>query len=167
MTRPPDFRDPEVLADLRRRVELERTRPTSPEKIEAVYAWKAPEFIGAWKCRTCGQLVPIQESDMANLAMWNRELRKRNEEPIDTARIVFCDACRTEHRKSAPGRRTEEVARLAEVIRTLKGAADPDREMATIRTLRDLGHPDVDGLLSELRERAGAKATKKARTGSV
>lgn len=154
--------DLEVAYDLALRARTERDRRPAEQatSINGV-GWKRPEFVGAWHCRTCNELVPIQEADMEHVAIWNRRLRARGEEPIDTSRIVFCDPCREKHREAAPEKRRTEVMRMSEVIRELKSSPDPDRELATIRTLRDLGHPDVDGLLSALRERAGAKTKTK------
>ena len=144
--------DPEVLADLRLR---ERTAAERSAASPALYAWKPPVFVGAWKCRTCEVLVPITTEDLERLAMWNRVLRSRKQEPIDHNRIVFCDACRDSLKAKAGDRRSEEARITGELVRELKAATNPDSERATANRLRDLGHPDVDGLLGALRERAG------------
>lgn len=154
--------DPEVLADLRLRESTERDR--APANA-AIYDWRRPQFCGAWPCRTCSTLVPVQASDLENVAMWNRILKARGEEPIEVERVMFCDDCRALHKDRGAGKRREQNERLAEEIRKLKAAPDPDRERATINTLRDLGHPDVDGLLHELRERAGSTSKAKASRG--
>lgn len=143
--------DPEVIADLQLREQTARARPRNEAKTEALYTWAPPEIVAKWKCRTCGALaVPISADDLEFAAVWNRKLRSRGEAPLDPDRIVFCDACRDKHRASGEHRRAEERERIAEEIRKLKNADDPTLEAATIKTLRELGHPDVDGLVQSL-----------------
>jgi hypothetical protein len=159
--------DPEVLADIAKRDRIAASRdPMAFEPaLRAAVAKIRPVFVGAWKCRTCNALVPVQEQDLENLASCNDALRRRGEEPLDHNRIMFCDSCREAHKLDAARRRRREVERLAEVIRALKSAADPDSERALIHQLRELNHPDVDGLLNALRERANkpAKSAPKGR----
>lgn len=158
--------DPEVLADLQLREHTERTRRTKP--VDAIYAYKPPEFVGAWRCRRCGVLVEIQASDLENLAMWNRVLKARGEAPIDNTKIALCDECKAVEDDRRSDGRKEQAGIVNDLIRSLKATDDIDGIDARAQTkrLRELGHPDVDGLLHELRERAGARAAKRARVSA-
>jgi len=167
MTRMPPL-DPEVLADQYRRELIARDAHREESPAKNPLAKSRPVYVGAWKCRKCDALVPIQESDMDFLATWNDVLRARGEAPIDPHSVMFCDACRTKYKSRdfqldrARGNR-DRTERLAEAIRRIKGAANPDGEHETIRALRELGHPDVDGLLSLLREKAANTKSKPTR----
>ncbi len=99
--------DPEVIADLKFRAYTERDR----SRGGADYDWKQPETIGAWKCRVpaCGVLVGVTQDAMERVAMFNRELHRRGEAPLDINAIVYCDRCRDEFKRTAADRRRGQV----------------------------------------------------------
>lgn len=155
--------DPEVVADLQLRARTARERPRTEAQVDKVLAWQPPEIVGQWRCRTCGsKFMPITADALEYARMWNRILQRRGEAPLDPERIVFCDDCRELHRSHGADKRRDEVDRMAEEVRKLKNAADPTSEQATIRTLRELGHPDVDGLVHSLTAKAAGRLEKSA-----
>lgn len=155
--------DPEVVADLALRA---RTEHDSSRTRTANYAWSRPQIVAAWKCRRpgCNELVGVTEEAMHTIEVWSRELARRGEQPIDTARIVFCDACEVKLREALPDKRRAEVDRMAHVIRQLvagdtqiqirdhEGQRFVD-ERAALKQLASWGHPDVSGLEQSLATR--------------
>ncbi|MBA2718912.1 MAG: hypothetical protein H0U52_06695 [Chloroflexi bacterium] len=149
--------DPEVVADLQLRARTERDR----SRFQGEPRWAPPRFVAAWKCRTCGVLVDVTVDALERLAVFNSILRRRNEAPLDHNAIVFCDDCLPQFKAFAADHARGKTDRLAEEIRKLKNSGDPVSEHAVIKTLRDLGHPDVGGLLACLAAKGPTKKTRK------
>lgn len=154
--------DDEVLADLALRdaTELDTTR-TRP----AIYSWDKPKFVTLWRCRVpgCGEFVPTTQDAIDELAVFNRELVRRGEQPIDEHQVMYCDSCRLRLKASAPARRHGQVERMADAIRKLKASQDPLTERELVAQIRKWGHPDVDGLVTTLAAKNAASRNKKGR----
>jgi len=135
----------------------------------ADYQWSKPVYVTSWPCRgRCGALVPITQDAIDRAEIFDRRLAEvgdenGNREPIDRARIVFCDACRDAGRKMAPENKRRHVDAMALLIRELRGgttnpdppgpAPSPAREAEIIQKLRAMKHPDVDALVQTIREK--------------
>ncbi len=158
-----DDEDPEVRADAQLRASsmFDRTRTGEPN-----YAWQPPAVIGAWKCRTpaCKRFCDVTEDTFSAMAMWNRELARRGDAPLEINATLWCDSCRAEMRRTAPDRRRGQVDRMAKVIKQLKDgktAIDVPGEKgnelvnveAAYKLLEKWGHPDVAGLRQCLAEK--------------
>jgi hypothetical protein len=147
--------DPEVVADLQLRARTERERTGNREA-----RWTAPVFVSEWSCRSCRELVPVTAEAVENWKMFCRMLAARNEAPIRTGEIVFCDRCRAEFRRTAPDRRRGQVDRMRPVIVRLKRSSNPEEERELIKQLEAYGHPDVTGLVAAIRARIESKGTR-------
>jgi len=147
--------DPEVIADLKLRAATEhdrsRSRPTS-------YAWTPPKIVGAWHCKNprCRVLVDVTEETMERFCMFNAHLRRRGEDPLEPSKILYCDSCIVEYKRTAPDRRRGQMDRVAVAIRQLKESGDSSRERDLIAQLEEWGHPDVTGLVQAITERRAA-----------
>lgn len=146
--------DPEVLADLRFRDESERD---SSRQRTARYDWRPAEDepVELWRCRNpkCSRKAMAYREHVDSAAMFDGQLASRDETPLDRSKILYCESCIVEFKRTAPDRRRGQVERMAVVIRKLKESSDPERERAHIEQLREWGHPDVDGLIKCLVEK--------------
>lgn len=152
--------DPEVLADQRARSRYGGADRGVPDDYEPGTR-RPPAIVAGWACRAgCGRFVPVDDVAIAALASSNATLRKRGEPELGVHEIVFCAACKhraAPDRGEAKRRSTDETARLIAELKTL---VDNDlRERSIVARLRDLKHPDVDGLLRAVRDARAAKNT--------
>lgn len=166
MTRSEHEPDPEVLEDLRLRDASERdptrTRPTPA----LIGTWQPDPMAGMWACRglnaanPCPQrtMVPVTAADIERLLIFNAELRRLGQDPIDSGTVVRCEPCRRgiAHQRSL--KLWDRVDAVADHIRQLKASPDPRREREIIKQLEAWGHPDVAGLLQVLSDRAKGKS---------
>lgn len=158
--------DPEVLADLRLRARTERERPAVPP---SALKWSPSPTIAKVPCRArCGNVTDWTEDAEDRFRIFNRELERRNEAPLDKTRIVFCLKCQEIGAKMAAERNRKHIDALAEVIKRIKASSNPEEEREDIEKLKKLNHPDVQGLLQAIRARLDAKgASRKLRKDSL
>ncbi len=155
--------DPEVVADLQLRASTERDTSRSGA---AAYDWKRPDVIGQWKCRAqCGRFCDVTQDTMEAMAMWNRELKRRLEAPLDINAILWCEPCSVEMRRLSSERRRAKVERMASVIKQIKDDAPNIRyrdkhgdhsvtRAQAFEVLKEMGHPDVAGFQQALSEKS-------------
>lgn len=165
-----DELDPEVIADLRLRASTERDTSRAKEAP----TWTPAKIFGQWCCRTpgCGAMVDVTEDCFERWSIFNRELRRRGEDPLDPKLIVYCDRCEGLFRAASADKRRKEVDRMAEVIRQLKDGAETldvtwNGQRHTLskteayEKLQKWGHPDAHGLKQAIEEKASSgKRTK-------
>lgn len=149
--------DPEVIADLKLRAHTEYDRTRSRP---AAYVWNPPKIVGAWKCRNaaCKAIVDVPDDAMEQFCMFNAELRRRDEDPLDHSKILYCSDCLAEYKATASQRRRGQVDRMAVAIKQLKESGDATRERDLIAQLEQWGHPDVEGLVKAITERRVAES---------
>lgn len=160
--------DPEVRADLELRDSTARDRPRkSYEQVK----WSPPVIVGQVPCRgRCGAVVDWPEDAEHSFQVFNGQLERTNQAPLDKTRIVFCEKCRAYGATLAADNNRKHVDKLAEVIRELRGgtthpeapgpAPHPDRERELLEQLRKLHHPDpvaFEIALREARQRSNSK----------
>jgi hypothetical protein len=158
-----DEDDPEVLADYRARMYPTRSASTVDHAT-----WKPAPAIGEWPCRVKNCRVPVEITQDAvdHLAMFNRILVGRGEEPIDKSEVMICPA--HVHLLKARGaqRRAEQRERCAVAVRAMKQSRNPRNETALIAELNKCDHPDVQGLIDSIEARlqsgGGSKRNKAA-----
>lgn len=155
-----DDEDPEVIADLQLRAS---SQYDSTRTRTANYGWTKPTEVEFWPCRmgSCSNMVGVTEETLHALDVHNRRLKSKLEAPINTEQCVFCDECKARGRAMAADRNRKHVDGLAMLIRELKGepAPKPERERVLIEQIRHMHHPDVDALVTAIRERrAGPKS---------
>jgi hypothetical protein len=143
-----DDDDPEVRADLELRAETLRERG----RVARVPSWSAPVICARWPCRSCGVLVDVTGDAVEAYLRFNEMLKRRNEQTLDTARIVFCDSCRVAWRKRAGERARAAVEKMRELIQRLKRSSKPEQERALILQLEQLGHGDTESLVAAIRD---------------
>lgn len=165
MSRAP-LTDPEILADARARARFGGAhRDEGASYAPAVV--RPPAIVAGWACRArCGRFVPVDDAAVSALASNNATLRRRGEPELGEHEIVFCPSCKhraAPDRADALRRRVDETAKLIAELKTL---VDNDlRERGILARLRDLGHPDVDGLRKAIADgRASKTTTTKRRT---
>lgn len=158
--------DPEVIADARARARYGGADRPVPESYGPATR-KPRAIVAGWACRArCGRFVPVDDAAIDALESNNATLRRRGEPELGVHEIVFCPSCKARaapDRAASLRRRVDEQAAL---IRELKTLIDNDlRERSIVARLRDLGHPDVDGLRKAIAEsRATKNTTTKRRT---
>jgi hypothetical protein len=166
--------DPEVLADLRLRAATER----DPTRSREMPKWTPPRFIGKVPCRgRCGALIDWPEDAEEQFAMFNRELARRMEAPLDKTRIDFCAACRKIGVTNTANNNRKGVDAVAVLIREYRGgttspvppgpAPTEKRQREILDQLKKLHHPDVEGLEKAVREARDGKTGKKRATGAL
>lgn len=158
--------DPEVIADLQLRAAsvYDRTR-TGREAT-----WSAPDIVTEWPCRMQNCRVPVEvtQEPIDQLAMFNRELERRGEDPIRTNEVMICDS----HRKLLAWKRSDSAAkkreRMSDNIRRIKASMKPRNEHDIIAELNRDGHPDVPALLEAIETRQKlAGSSKRERKASI
>jgi hypothetical protein len=158
--------DPEILADQHRRARYGGADRGVPDDYPPGRA-RPPAIVAGWACRAgCGRFVPVDDAAVAARDSANGQLRRRGEPELGVHEIMFCPACKhraAPDRADALRRRVDETAKLIAELKTL---VDNDlRERSLVARLRDLGHPDVDGLRKAIAEsRAAKNPTQKRRT---
>jgi hypothetical protein len=154
MTRDP-ITDPEVIADLRLRAASERSRGNGDPTL----SYRAPVLVEQWPCRgKCGATVPVDEAGVHARNKANAQLARRGEPELGKHEIAFCPACKAKYAPARGDAMRRHADAMAAAIRELKTLVDNDlRERALIARLRELGHPDVDGLVRAVREGRAAK----------
>lgn len=165
-----DEEDPEVIADLQLRAYTEKSRNGLSEAAfgQAIRAAAKPKIIGQVPCRArCGSLVDWTEEAEESFATFNRKLLSTRDAPLDKTRIVFCIRCRDRGRLEAAAINREHIDRLREVIRRVKASSHPDSEHDLHKQLRELRHPDVEGLLEALRTKGQKQPGTRARKGAM
>lgn len=151
--------DPEVLEDLRLRASTERDRSRSRE----MPAWAPPKIHSNVPCRgRCGSVVEWTEDAEERFQIFNRELARRNDAPLDKTKIAFCNACRAVGDTAAAARNRKLVDAVAAAIRELKDGCESTREYELLGKLEKAGHPDIAGLKQWLTDKAskGKRATR-------
>ena len=152
--------DPEDLADLRLRASSERD--STRTRGDGTYEWSPAALVEEWPCRNCGTaLVGVTAEQVSARAMFNTMLRRQNERVIDTDEVVFCPPCLDLARASGVERRRRAINETELLIRQLKTLSDENdpRERSILARLRDLGHPDVEGLRKAIADGRAAKTT--------
>lgn len=146
-----DEMDPEVLADLRLRAATER----DPSRSREMPSWSPPKVHSQVPCRgRCGAVVDWNEDAEERFQIFNRELERRNEAPLDRTKIVFCNACRAEGAKAAADRNRKLNDAVGAAIRELKMGCQSHREHELLDKLEKAGHPDIAGLRQWLKDQA-------------
>lgn len=168
--------DPEVAADLELR---EQTRRERPGLTSAQFAAKVrevavgPTVLEMVPCRArCGRTTEWTAEAQHTFDVFNRELAKRGEAPLDKTRIVFCATCKKQGRALEGAASRKNVDAMGALIRELRGgetfpnppgpAPTPERERQILDVLERAGHPDVVGLRNSLRD-SRAKVEGKSR----
>ena len=157
--------DPEVLAE--RRTRDRHGGAHRPEGDGYAPAIERPSpIVAGWACRSgCGRFVPVDDAGVGARDHANAQLRRRGEPELGEHEIVFCAACK---QRSAPDRgqaKRRQADEMAALIRELKTLVDNDlRERSIVARIRQLGHPDVDGLLKAVRDGRNKPATAGRRT---
>lgn len=147
--------DPEALADIELRNRSMRDRSRGSE----LPVYVPPVLVADWKCRgNCGASVSVTQDALDRLAIFNAELTRKGDAPLDANRIVFCDACKARGMSMAPESNRNKTERLAGVIRKLKASRRPEEERELMLQLDALGHPDTAGLVAAIRARLDAKS---------
>lgn len=160
-----DELDPEVAADiaLRESSVHDRTRTRGA----GVYAWSTPVVVDRWRCRgNCGGIVTVTEEAQHALEVNNRQLARKNEPPLDTNKIAFCEKCRTIGVTVGDDRNRKHVEALSRLIAELKQNADANdqdhqRERELLQNCRLMHHPDIDGLTLAIKQRREKAASTK------
>lgn len=162
MSREP-ITDPEILADFGLRARTERDPSRTAQ--DPTLAWQPAVLVERWACRgKCGASIAVDDAAVHARDKLNEQLRKRGEPEVGAHEIAFCPACK---QRGAPlrgeaNRRTADA--IAALVRELKGLIDNDlRERSVLARLRELGHPDVDGLAKAIADGRAAKNTTKPR----
>lgn len=157
------FTDEEVRADFFKREDSERDQTRNREMRPA---FAGGSIVAHWLCRGgCGALCEVTEDACEGMVVFNRRLRALGEQPLDTARIVFCADCRkvdeARYQARAETARGEISWRIAELRDN--GGPNPAREQVLVRELRSLGCDDIGAILHAIKEkRAGGKSTPSA-----
>lgn len=147
--------DPEVIADLQLRARTVRERGGNAN----IPTYTPPVTVADWQCRGgCGSTVGVTQDAIDRLEIFNRQLARKSEAPLDPNRIVFCDACKARGSSKAGESNRNKVDRLAGVIRQLKASKGPEQERELMLQAEALGHPDVPGLVQAIRNRLDAKS---------
>jgi hypothetical protein len=155
--------DPEVLHDAYLRAVSERDTARGRDLPE----WSPPKIHSQVPCRgRCGSLVDWTEDAEDRLQMFNRELVRRNDAPLDQTKIAFCGACREAGTTAAAQRNRKLVDAMAEAIKELKDGCESHREYELLDKLKRAGHPDVDGLTQWLTDKNN-KGSKRIGKGSL
>jgi hypothetical protein len=159
--------DPEVAADiaLRERTTWERN-PSA-----GMPAYKPPVVVTHWPCRACKTPVAITEDALEQKAVFDRQLARQDEKPIDSNTIAICDGCQTKRWKLLADRNRERVDNLARAIRELRGgtkfpqppgpAPQRAREIELVRDVIKFKHPEPDALIkaiSDARNQGGRRS---------
>lgn len=158
--------DPEIVADARARARFGGADRGVPENYPPG-THRPPAIVAGWACRSgCGRFVPVTDAAVAARDSANDQLRRRGEPELGEHEILFCPSCKhraAPDRADALRRRVDDIAKLIAELKTL---VDNDLlERSVLARLRDLGHPDVDGLMRAVREsRAAKNQTQKRRT---
>lgn len=167
-----DDNDPEVIADIALREQTRRERPglTDAQFGDLLSKVGKPTILERVPCRNrCGRTADWTAEAEHSFEVFNRELAKRGEAPLDKTRIVFCDTCRA-GAIAEKGRNNRVFNdRMAELIRELRGgtthpeppgpAPHDIRERQIIKALEAAGHPDVIGLRNALASKRGSKGS--------
>lgn len=159
--------DPEVRADLELREQTTRDRTRS--RSTRIYDWRPPVFVENWPCSVpnCDGEYPVESDAVERLEIFNAQLMRKGERPITKSEIGYCESCRAEYKRTAPERRRAQVDRMADGIRKLKAAANPQLEYTLLRQLEQWGHPDVKGLVEAIRLSREKPGSKRVRSGDV
>lgn len=141
--------DPEVVADLQLRAHTERDRSRASK--EPVYV--PPVYVDTWACKLCRLPIEVTADAVERVEIFNRALADRREPLLITSELVACLECaiKIQERHAFKARRDAEL--LGKVIARLKLSRSPEHERGLIAELRQLGHPDVDGLVESLRHK--------------
>jgi hypothetical protein len=165
-----DEEDPEVIADLQLRAYTERARTGLSDAAfgQAIRQAATPRIVGQVPCRgRCGSTCDWTAEAEEQFAMFNRELLRRREAPLDKTRIVFCQRCID---SAAPIRATEarkHVEYIADLIRRVKASGNPEGERDLLEKLKKANHPDIPGLLEALRAKGTKQPGTRARKGGM
>jgi len=163
--------DPEVAADIALRNRTMRERRHAAETP----AWQPQPIVAQWPCRAagCTNAVEVTPDALERLDVFNRELKRRNEEPLDTNKIAICSDCQAKRWAMLANRNRDRVEKLAAAIRELRGGAmhpqppgpapNRAREVVLMRDIIALGHPDPDGLFKAIADARNAGGGRKAR----
>jgi hypothetical protein len=148
--------DPEIANEARVRAEVEQDRPDTNYDRQVRELLDDP-VITRWRCRThgCGELVDAPKSAVDSLTVFNAQLERRRQSPIQTDEVLFCGRCKGNLKVKSDEARRAKSERLAPIVKLLTQSAQPEREHALIRQLREWKHPDVDGLVQALVQRRG------------
>jgi hypothetical protein len=125
--------------------------------------WETPTVIAQWSCRNaeCRKPVDLTPEGGDMFALFNRILRGRGEQAMDSSRVLICPDCRTiaEHNREQKSR--DRRRDIAVAIRALKASKDPEGEAALRDEIERLGHPDVKGLVEALKAKGGKRRVSK------
>ena len=105
-------------------------------RIGEVHApFGASQAVATRPCRACGAPCDVTEAGLSALKTCNRILLARGDMPINETKTFACDACvgRVREASGEENRRNVDLMRAA--------------------ILKELGHPDVPGLLLAISER--------------
>lgn len=165
--------DPEVLADLQLRASSQHDRTRARPSASLLGTWAPNEKpAGMWRCKGRGKgkepcpqnaIVPVTAETMERLLIFNGQLRKRGEDPIDTDDVERCIPCQRAINAARPALLRKRVDDMAVVIRDLKSSTDPRRERELIKQLETWQHPDVPALLQAIEDRQRGPSGKGAR----
>jgi len=124
-----------------------------------------PDVVTKWQCRTCRKLVDVTAAAVLAMERFSAELMRRGDKHLDTRTIVQCDECKATDIAKQAARNGAHRERMADVIRRLKAARQPEQERELIKQLEALGHPDITGLVQAIRERREGTNGKRRKSG--
>ncbi len=147
--------DPEVVADLKLRAYSEHDTSRARPSRDRIGQWTPDKTVGAWRCQRpgCVNLFAVTAEAIEHVEIFNRELARRGEGPIDLRKVAWCDGCRAAWLANRSVKARERVDAIAKLVRELKASSQPQKLTEQIEQLRKWRHPDVDGLLSAIDER--------------
>ena len=156
MTRDP-ITDPEILAETRARNRVAGGRDRELD-AEPMSPWGSPAPVEQWPCRgKCGALVEVTAAVLDAWRTSNAMLAHAGEPPLGKGEVVCCVACHPRWLAAMASRDRKAQLELDQVVRELRTLAGPPglfaaRQAELVERLRKLHHPDVPGLLREIRE---------------
>lgn len=161
--------DPEVVADLRQREST--TYDSTRTRGNPAAEWKSPDIIAVWPCRIpgCKVKIPVTQEALDNKAVFDRQLSRKGEEPLDIGKIMVCPSC-LDFGQNSPERnvrRWQKLDRIAAAVNTIKNSQVPKNERESIEQLRRDGHPDVEGLVEAVASRLRNGGGKRERKDSL
>lgn len=114
-------------------------------------SWAPEPTVEHWRCRAgCGELVGVGRTAIEHWREMSALLAARGERPLDTGAIVWCRPCEERLRAAANERKARARNEVTRLVNVLRASMDPTREQVVIARLRELGHPDIEGLVRQL-----------------
>lgn len=141
--------DPEIAADLIRQARSERDKRRT--RGEGIYDRVPEPVVETWPCRTgCGARVDMTASAIEQVALANRALVSRGDQPLTKREVMLCGACRAVEHARGVERDRDRAASIAALTRELRRGVFPWREAAIADELRGLGVEKPEELIKQI-----------------